>query len=192
MKINTFKYFFVDAMKSLKRNVTITIAFVTIVATTLVIVGLFLLYIMSVNKNASTLFIGNEGMSVVLRWLEVVLFILLPAISLLLIVNTIKITVFLRKREISIMKFVGATNWFIRWPFIIEGLVIGIIGAFVGTLLLFCIYSFIYTKSMEFTPELILVQPDIVTNTMLWKFIIVGAFIGPIGSIIALRKFLNA
>jgi cell division transport system permease protein len=192
MKINTFKYFFVDAMKSLKRNVTITIAFVTIVATTLVIVGLFLLYIMSVNKNASTLFIGNEGMSVVLRWLEVVLFILLPAISLLLIVNTIKITVFLRKREISIMKFVGATNWFIRWPFIIEGLVIGIIGAFVGTLLLFCIYSFIYTKSMEFTPELILVQPDIVTNIMLWKFIIVGAFIGPIGSIIALRKFLNA
>lgn len=192
MKINTFKYFFVDAMKSLKRNVTVTIALVIIVATTLVIVGLFLLYIMSVNKNSSTLFIGNEGMSVVLRWLEVVLFILLPVISLLLIVSTIKITVFLRNREISIMKFVGATNWFIRWPFIIEGLTIGIIGAFVGTLLLFCIYSFIYTKSMEFTPELILVQPDIVTNTMLWKFIIVGAFIGPIGSIIALRKFLNA
>ena len=192
MKINTFKYFFVDAMKSLKRNVTITIALVIIVATTIVIVGLFLLYIMSVNKNSSTLFIGNEGMSVVLRWLEVVLFILLPVISLFLIVNTIKITVSLRNREISIMKFVGATNWFIRCPFIIEGLVIGIIGAFVGTLLLFCIYSFIYTKSMEFTPELILVQPDIVTNTMFWKFVTVGAFIGPIGSVIALRKFLNA
>lgn len=41
------------------------------------------------------------------------------------------------------MKFVGATDWFILWPFIIEGLVIGIIGAFVGALLLFCIYSFI-------------------------------------------------
>ena len=191
MKINTFKYFFVDAMKSLKRNLTITIALVIIVATTLVIVGLFLLYIMSVNKNSSTLFIGNEGMSVVLRWLEVVLFILLPVISLLLIVNTIKITVFLRNREISIMKFIGATNWFIRWPFIIEGLVIGIIGALVGTLLLYSIYSFIYTKSMEFTPELILVQPGIVTKIMLWKFVIVGAFIGPIGSVIALRKFLN-
>lgn len=71
MKINTFKYFFADAIKSLKRNVTITIALIIIVATTLVIVGLFLLYIMSVNKNSSTLFIGNEGMSVVLRWLEV-------------------------------------------------------------------------------------------------------------------------
>jgi len=191
MKINTFKYFFVDAMKSLKRNVTITIVLIIIIATTLFIVGLFLLYIMSVNKNSAVLFIGNEGMGGVLRWLEVVLFILLPVISLFLIVNTIKITVFSRRSEINIMKFVGATDWFIQWPFIIEGLVIGIIGAFVGALLLYCIYSFIYTKSMEFTPELILVQPAFVTNTMLWQFVIAGAFIGPIGSIIALRKILN-
>jgi len=191
MKINTFKYFFVDAMKSLKRNVTITITSVIIVSATLFIAGLFLLYIMSVNKNSATLFIGNEAMAKVLRCFEVALFILLPVVSLLLIVNTIKIALLSRKSEISIMKFVGATDWFIRWPFIIEGLVIGIIGAFVGNLSLFIVYSFIYNKAMEFTPELMLVQPTFVTNTMLWQFAIVGAFIGPIASIIALRKILN-
>ena len=191
MKINTFKYFFMDAMKSLKRNVTITITSVIIVSATLFIAGLFLLYIMSVNKNSEILFIGNKAMAKVLRWVEVSLFILLPVVSLLLIVNTIKIVVISRSNEISIMKFVGATNWFIRWPFIIEGLAIGIAGAFVGNSSLFFVYSFIYTKSMEFTPELILVQPAFITNTMLWQFGIAGAIIGPIASIIALRKLLS-
>lgn len=191
MKINTFKYFFVDAMKSLKRNVTISITSVIIVAAALFVGGLFLLYIMSVNKNSAILFVGNQAMAKVLRWLELAVFILLPVVSLLLIVNIIKITVFSRRSEISIMKFVGATDWFIRWPFIIEGLVIGIIGALIGNLSLFFVYSFIYTISMEFTPELILVQPAFITNTMLLQFGIVGAFIGPIANIIALRKILK-
>lgn len=191
MKINTFKYFFADAMKSLKRNVTISITSVIIVSAALFVGGLFLLYIMSVNKNSETLFAGNQAMAKVLRWLELAVFILLPVVSLLLIVNIIKITVFSRRSEISIMKFVGATDWFIRWPFIIEGLVIGIIGALIGNLSLFFVYSFIYTISIEFTPELILVQPAFITNTMLWQFGIVGAFIGPIANIIALRKILK-
>ena len=191
MKIDTFKYFFQYAMKSLKRNVTITIASVITVSGALFIVGLFLLYIMSVNKNSATLFIGNEAMIKVLRWLEVIFSILLPPVSLFLIVNTNKMAVFSRRHEISIMKFVGATNWFIRWPFIIEGLVIGIIGAFVGNLSLFFVYSLFYTKAMEFTAELSLVQPIFVTNTMLWQFVIGGAFIGTIGNVISLRKFLT-
>lgn len=191
MKINTFKYFFQYAMKSLKRNATITIASVITVSGALFIVGLFLLYMMSVNENSATLFIGNEVMVKVLRWLKVTLFILLPPVLVLLIVNTIKMTVFSRRSEISIMKFVGATDWFIRWPFIIEGLFIGIMGAFVGNLSLFFVYSLIYTIAMEFIPELSLIQPIFVINAMLWKFGIAGAFIGSIGSSIALRKILN-
>lgn len=178
-------------MKSLKRNVTITIFSVITVSSTLFIVGLFLLYLLSVNKNSATIFIGNEGMVKVLKWIEVAVFIVLLPVSLLLIVNAIKMSMFQRRSEISIMKFVGATDWFIRWPFIIEGLVIGITGAFVGNLSLFFVYSFIYTKTMEFTPELSLVQPAFVTNTMLCPFGIAGAFIGPIGSIIVLRKILK-
>lgn len=191
MKANTFKYFFLDAMKSLKRNVTITIFSVITVSATFFIVGLFLLYLLSVNKNSAAIFIGNKEMVKVLRWLEVAVFIALPPFSLFLIVNAIRMDVFSKKSEIAIMKSVGATDWFIRWPFIIQGLVIGIIGAFVGNLSIFFVYSLIYTKAMEFTVELSLVQPIFVINTMFWQFGIAGAFIGPIGSIIALKKFLT-
>jgi len=74
---------------------------------------------------------------------------------------------FPRSSEINIMKLVGATDWFILLPFIIEGLVIGITGAFAGNLSLFFVYSFIYTKAMEFTPELSLIQPNFVIYSML-------------------------
>lgn len=191
MKINTFIYFFLDAIKSLKRNGTITIFSVITVASTIFIVGLFLLYLITVDKNAATIFIANEEMIIVLRLLEAAVFIVLPVVSLLLIVNAIKMAVFPRSSEINIMKLVGATDWFIRLPFIIEGLVIGITGAFTGNLSLFFVYSIIYTKAIEFTPELSLVQPTFVINTMLCPFGIAGAFIGPIGSIIALRKILK-
>lgn len=191
MMINTFKYFFLDSMKSLKRNITITIFSVSTVSATLFIVGLFLLYLMSVNRNSATLFMGNKEMSMALRLLEVGVFIILPVVLLFLVVNAIKMAVFARRNEINIMKLIGATNWFIRWPFIIEGLVVGITGAIVGNLSLFCVYSFIYTSATEFTPELSLVQPNFVINTMFWLFGAAGAFVGPIGSIIALRKILK-
>lgn len=194
MNINTFKYFFLDAMKSLKRNVTMTILSVITVSATLFIVGLFLLFLLSVSGSFETISTANKAMKemiIVLRWLEVAVFIVLPVVSLFLIVNAIKMALFSRKSEISIMKLVGATNWFIRWPLIIEWLIIGITGAFVGNLSLFFIYSFVYTKAIEFTPELSLVQPAFVTNVMLCPFVIAGAFIGPIGSVIALRKILK-
>lgn len=191
MKANTFKYFFLDAMKSLKRNVTITIFSVITVSATFFIVGLFLLYLLSVTKNSAAIFMGNKEMVKVLRWLKVAVFTALPPFSLFLIVNAIKMAVFSKKSEIAIMKSVGATDWFIRWPFIIQGLVIGIVGALVGNLSIFFVYSLIYTKAMEFTAELSFVQPTFVINTMLWQFGIAGAFIGPIGSIIALKKALN-
>ncbi|WP_315074801.1 FtsX-like permease family protein [uncultured Clostridium sp.] len=202
MNINNFKYFFLDAVKNLKRNITLTIFSVITVSATLVVVGLFLLYLLSVDKNFATLFVANsinknsafidnKEMLVVLKWIEVAAFFVLPVISLFLIVSSFKMSILQRSNEISIMKFVGATNWFIRWPFIIEGVVIGIAGAFVGNALLFFIYDFIYVKALEFTPELSLLQPTFITNTMLWPFVIVGTFMAFIGSTIALRKFLN-
>ena len=72
-----------------------------------------------------------------IRWVIVVLFAILAFISVFLIVNTIKLTVFSRRREIGIMKFVGATDWFIRWPFIIEGIIIGLVGAVISELVLY-------------------------------------------------------
>lgn len=192
MKANTFKYFVLDAMKSLKRNITITIFSVITISGTFFIVGLFLLYLQSVNKNSAAIFIDTKEMVNGLRWLQVAVFNILPPVSLFLIVNAIKTGLFSRRNEIAIMKSVGATDWFIRWPFIIQGLVIGIIGAFVGNLSLFWVYSLIYTKAMEFAAGFSLVQPTFVINTMLWQFGIAGAFTGPLGSIIALKKFLTS
>lgn len=191
MNINKFKYFFLDALKSLKRNITLTVFSVFTVSATIFIVGLFLIYLLSVNKNSATIFINNKGMSAVFELLEIAVFLIIPVVSLFLIVNAFKMAMFQRRYEVNIMKLVGATNWFIRWPFIIEGVFIGIVGAFVGNLSLFVIYTFIYTKVIAFTPELSLVQPSFIINTMLWPFAIVAAFIGSIGSLIALRKILK-
>ena len=55
--------------------------------------------------------------------------VLLGVVSVLLISNTIRLSIFARKREVEIMKLVGATNWFIRWPFVIEGVTVGLVGA---------------------------------------------------------------
>ena len=194
MNIDKFKYFSLDAVKSLKRNSTTTIFSVTTISATFFINGLFLLFLLSIGRSFESIYTNNQAMKemiMILICFKFAIFIVIPLVSVLLIVNAIKMVLFSRRSEISIMKLIGATNWFIRWPFIIEGAIIGIAGAFAGYLSLFLIYSFIYTKAMEYSPEFNLLQPQFITNIMLFPFEMSGIFIGFIGSIIALRKFLN-
>lgn len=110
---------------------------------------------------------------------------------IILIMNTIKITVYSRRREIGIMKFVGATDWFIRWPFIIEGIVIGLIGSIVSILVIYGIYSWLYNSFLASIYTMKFIRPLYVLTTMSWQFIIAGVIIGAVGSVIALRKFLD-
>ncbi|MBL4931540.1 permease-like cell division protein FtsX [Clostridium paridis] len=124
------------------------------------------------------------------RWVGVVLFVILVAVSLFLIINTIKLTVFSRRREIGIMKFVGATDWFIRWPFIIEGVIIGLVGAIFSNIVLFFSYKALFSLLSKQLITVSLVSPFYVLSTMSWEFILGGILIGAFGSIIALRKFL--
>ena len=128
-----------------------------------------------------------------IKGVGLVLFIILVGVAVFLIMNTTKLTVYSRRREVGIMKFVGATDWFIRWPFVIEGVIIGLVGGILSTLLLFAGYNFLYGKivssSSLYMPQF--VQPMYVLTTMSWQFIIAGIVIGAIGSIIALRKFLD-
>ena len=70
----------------------------------------------------------------IIRWGGIALIIFLTLAMLFIISNTIRLTVFARRKEIAIMKYVGATNWFIRWPFLLEGLLLGFIGGVLADL----------------------------------------------------------
>lgn len=122
--------------------------------------------------------------------LGAVLFIILVGVAVFLIMNTTKLTVYSRRREVGIMKFVGATDWFIRWPFIIEGMIIGLIGSLLSTGLVFLLYkgavSWIAGKMLYVS----LIPVSYVGTTLLWQFAVGGLVIGGISSYASLRKFL--
>lgn len=296
MKMSSIKYYFIDALKSLKRNMTISTASMATVAATLFIMGVFLLTMLNVSKGVSSVeskveikvflkeditltdqrdietklknsegvkeviyesksealkkfteqlsekdrsllsgydnvnnplpssfivrmdkperaqiiadslqgmkgieSIGNDkelieniiAISKAIRWIGLAIFAMLVGVSLFLIVNTIKLTVFSRRREIGIMKFVGATDWFIRWPFVIEGIILGIIGGLIANIILYYSYKFTFIEVTEALMVIKLVSPEYVLTTILWQFIAAGAAIGALGSSIALRKFLS-
>jgi len=294
MKISTIKYYIVDALRSLKRNKTVSMASVATVAATLFILGVFLLIVFNVNsaiqelgsklevkiylKDSITIsekssleralnnvtgvseidfedkadalekvkkqfgeeskalvegfekenpfpnayivrvekpeVVNNvvkaiEGLSGIekikdvreivekiikitntLKIIGLALFVILISVSLFLIGNTIKLTVYSRKKEIGIMKYVGATDWFIRWPFIIEGMLLGITGAIISTGVLYYVYKMIFQKFANALLGFTLINPHFILSTTLWQFMLGGLFIGAIGSIISIRKFL--
>ena len=118
------------------------------------------------------------------------LFVVFVGVSVFLIMNTIKLTVYSRRREVGIMKFVGATDWFIRWPFVIEGIIIGAIGSLVSSVLLFFAYNGVFKWIVSSMFIVNLIQPQFVLTTLLGCFVGGGIVVGAIGSIFALRKFL--
>lgn len=143
--------------------------------------------------------VGNEretvekiiGLAKLIRSMGVVIFIILVLVSLFLISNTIKLTVYSRRREIGIMKFVGATDWFIRWPFIIEGMFMGLAGGIIAFGVVYSAYRVVYadvTQSMFYAE---LVTPVYVLQNFSWQFGVTGLVIGALGSFIALKRFLD-
>lgn len=296
MKINTFKYYIIDALKSLKRNRTISLASVITVSAALFIMGIFIIFMKNINmgmsnvesqvqiqvflndnintkdkeniaqklgtisgiknvkfedksealekfikqvsENNSSLLnnynssnnplpnsyilelenpeisqqvinsmenmpgiesISNDqeftnkivSISKNVKWIGVALFILMVSVSIFLISNTIKLTIYSRRKEIGIMKFVGATDWFIRWPLIIEGAVIGLIGAICSNILVYYLYKIVFVKINENLLLVNLLSPSYITHTLQWQFILVGILIGGIGSSWSLVKFLK-
>ena len=119
-----------------------------------------------------------------------VLFVILVGVSIFLIMNTTKLTVYSRRREVGIMKFVGATDWFIRWPFVIEGMVIGFSGATLACGVLFFAYRGIFTWIASQLVFVSLVPVTYVLTSLSWQFMAGGIIVGGIASVIALRKFL--
>lgn len=131
------------------------------------------------------------GLARMIRTVGIGIFILLVVVSLFLISNTIKLTVYSRRREIGIMKFVGATDWFIRWPFIIEGMVMGLIGGLLAVLVVFFAYRGLYVDVTQSLLYAELISPDYIRNSLSWQFAVTGVGIGAMGSYIALKRFLQ-
>ncbi|MBX6396229.1 MAG: ABC transporter permease [Alicyclobacillaceae bacterium] len=110
--------------------------------------------------------------------------------AMFLIANTIKLTIFARRREIEIMKLVGATNGFIRWPFFIEGVLMGAIGAVIPIVLIVLGYHYLLRMVEGFYYfQLVPAHPLVEQVTVL--LLCVGAFIGMWGSLVSMRRFLK-
>ncbi len=126
-----------------------------------------------------------------IRMAGVIIFAILILVSLFLIGNSIKLAVYGRRKEIEIMKFVGATNWYIRWPFIIEGIIIGVLGAGIAVVMLYYGYRYAYTQAQISLPFVSLPSPSIIREWLSWQFVIAGMLIGALGSFFSIRKHLN-
>ena len=124
-----------------------------------------------------------------------VILILLVIISIFIIANTIKLTVHARRKEISIMKYVGATNSFIRWPFIVEGMIIGVFASIISIAIVGGAYSVIaqklvYSQFMQVI-NMSLVSFSDMFNSIIFVYMLLGIGIGAFGSVISMRKYLK-
>ena len=147
--------------------------------------------ITSSDETVSTLINLANGIKIVTG----VILVLLIIISIFIIANTIKLTVHARRKEISIMKYVGATNGFIRWPFIVEGMIIGIISSAISIVLVAIAYNFI-AEQMVNSQFMKMVGVTLVGfsdmfSSIIFVYMLLGIGIGALGSIISMRKYLK-
>lgn len=124
-----------------------------------------------------------------------VLLVLLITISVFIISNTIKLTVHARRKEISIMKYVGATNSFIRWPFIVEGIIIGIVSALLTMLIIYGGYTIVAEKIVgvfaNIQLNVTLLSFNEIYKLILIVYLALGIGIGVLGSVISMKKYLD-
>jgi cell division transport system permease protein len=135
-----------------------------------------------------------EKLMAVSQWVRVagmVLMVLLGAASVFLIATTIRLSVFARRREIGIMKFLGATNMFVRMPFLLEGMFLGLVGSLMAVLVIFFGYSTLLSNIGESMPFIKLVSDPKQILYMLEGLLGLGLLIGIIGSMVSMRKFLK-
>ena len=127
------------------------------------------------------------------RWIFIVISVVLLASSLFLIVNTIRLATFARRREIEVMKLVGASSWFVRIPFVAEGMVQGLVGAGLAIIAVASLKHFGFDQAFN-DPNSFFSQFFVTTGDATWiafLVLVIGVFIGVIGASIGLRRFLR-
>ena len=122
-----------------------------------------------------------------------VLILILLIAAVLLIGNTIRLSIFARRREVEVMRLVGATNWFIRWPFVIEGIICGVAGAIVSVFALylaklFIVQPWIDSNSNQLTKD---TASTISFGALALILVLAGGLVGAFGSGVTLRRFLK-
>ena len=128
-----------------------------------------------------------------IQWAGLALITILLVASILLIGNTIRLSIFARRREVEVMKLVGATNWFIRWPFVIEGIICGLVGAVLSVALLWAVKVGVVDQWIDGTDSALQRDEATTIGFPLLGLVLIaaGTFVGAIGSGITLRRFLK-
>jgi len=128
-----------------------------------------------------------------IQWAGLGLITILLVASILLIGNTIRLSIFARRREVEVMKLVGATNWFIRWPFVIEGIICGLVGAILSVALLWAVKIGVVDQWIR-DADSALTRDQATTigfPLLCVVLILAGGLVGALGSGITLRRFLK-
>lgn len=141
-------------------------------------------------NNRSELARKLTDISDLVSYISLAIVVALTVISLFIIANTIRTTMYSRRFEISIMKSVGATNAFVRLPFVVEGMVLGFISAIIGTGVLYVVYEGIMTAVNSFVKISTIPFSDVCLQVGA-IFVIAGVLVGAFGSFISMRKYLK-
>jgi cell division transport system permease protein len=126
----------------------------------------------------------------VVKWTMAVLAVILGSASVLLIANTIRLSLFARRREVEVMKLVGATDWFIRWPFVLEGIVVGFVGSGLAIVLLGAGKLAVLDRLAD-TFALFAAPKTIPFGILVAVIMLAGIAISAAGSGLSLRRFLR-
>lgn len=135
-----------------------------------------------------------DVINTVVTWItyfSLFLMMLLSIASVVIISNTIRIGMSARKKEINIMKYIGATDWFIRWPFVIEGLVIGVIGSVIGFVVVYVLYNWFVESYSHNIQILQFVSINYIAYDLIVFYLILGVLVGVVGSVVSIRKYLK-
>lgn len=127
-----------------------------------------------------------------LRWIGLGVVVAFAIAAIVLISINVKMNVFSRRREIQIMKLVGASNSFVRWPFIIEGLALGLVGGILAAVIVGMGYNWITVYVQSYLPFLPVVQNGILFRQVSMGLLLAGMAMGALGSGFSLQKFLKS
>jgi cell division transport system permease protein len=131
-----------------------------------------------------------EEVTGILQKVFVALALILLLSASVLILNTIRLAIFARRREVSVMKLVGATNWFIRLPFMFEGVIQGLLGAVVAAIVVVVLHLVLDAQTSNILAQMRLSTGEVVTTSLV--VLLIGILIGSIGSALGIRRFLDA